>query len=207
LSKWLLLGLLPGVVSGLAGTRELPSAAPIALYTRFQRPPAARTVQAMQDELQSVMEPLGLDFSWRKLDPEHTGEVVAELAVVTFRGRCDAEGLMPVEATSGALGWTHMSDGAILPFSEVDCDHIRGFLQKALLAMPLAERQRAFGRAIARVLAHELYHIFANTTRHASCGIAKSGFTVKDLLDPAFQFEERALRSFRQSRSRGQFTP
>ena len=207
MSKWLLLWLLPGVVPGLAETRELPSASPIALYTRFQRPASTRIVEAMQDELETIMAPLGLDFSWRELDPQRGGEVVAELAVVTFRGQCTTDGLMATEGTSGALGWTHISDGAILPFSEVDCDRIRTFLQKALLAVPAAERELVFGRAVARVLAHELYHIFANTTHHASCGIAKSGFTVRELLDQEFQFEERELRSFQQNRPRRAITP
>ena len=117
MSKWLLLWLLPGVVPGLAETRELPSASPIALYTRFQRPASTRIVEAMQDELETVMAPLGLDFSWRELDPQRGGEVVAELAVVTFRGQCTTDGLMATEGTTGALGWTHISDGAILSVS------------------------------------------------------------------------------------------
>ncbi len=156
----------------------------------------------MQDELRSIMAPLALEFSWRELDPVRGGKVVPELAVITFCGRCTADGLMPLASTSGPLGWTHISDGDILPFAEVDCDGIRAFLQKPLLALRPAERETRFGRAVARVLAHELYHIFAGTTHHASCGVAKSGFTVRDLLEPGFRFQEQALRSFQQTRLR-----
>jgi hypothetical protein len=75
-----------------------------------------------------------------------------------------------------------MSDGEILPFSDINCDAIRSFLQRDLLRIPEVDREVAYGRAIARVLAHELYHIFARTTRHAVRDIGKSTFTVQDLL-------------------------
>ena len=80
------------------------------------------------------------------------------------------------EVHPGALGWTHVSDGAILPFSEIDCDRIREFVQKELLYWKPAEREEVLGRAMARVVAHELYHIFANTPHHGSDGVAKAAY-------------------------------
>ena len=47
------------------------------------------------------------------------------------------------------------------------------------------------GRALGRVLAHELYHIFANTTKHARAGIAKSCYTAPELLADEFHLTER----------------
>jgi hypothetical protein len=84
-----------------------------------------------------------------------------------------------------------MSDGEILPFSDVNCDGIRLFMQRDLLRLPEAERPAAYGRAIARVLAHELYHIFAKTTHHASWGLAKPAYSVRDLLSNKFAFEKK----------------
>ena len=114
------------------------------------------------------------------------------------------------EVHPGALGWTHVSDGAILPFSEIDCDRIRQFVQKELLYRKPAEREEIFGRAIARVVAHELYHIFANTHHHGSDGVAKAAYTVQELLSDDFVFEEAqgtALRSSVPPKIHGVSTP
>ncbi len=73
----------------------------------------------------------------------------------------------------------------ILPFSEVDCDGLRVFLQRGLLGLRAQDRALAYGRAVGRVLAHELYHIFADTKHHGSCGIAKEAFSSQDLLSEA----------------------
>ena len=126
-----------------------------ALYNEFERDPPAPVKTALRDELASIMTPLGLRFEWRDLRGPRQKPAI-ELAVISFKGRCDAAGLLPRQGdSSGALGWTHISDGVILPFSDVDCDGIRRFLQPALLTVSSASREGAFGRAVARVLAHD----------------------------------------------------
>jgi hypothetical protein len=171
---------------------------PAILYTSFQYPAAPAVVTALEDEVEAIMGQLGRHYEWRSLRGDHGNEVSAELAVLTFKGRCDIEFLQPKDVVPGALGWTHVSDGVILPFSDIDCDHVRGFLQKQLLRQPVQEREPSFGRALGRVVAHELYHIFANTHRHGSDGVGKPAYTVKELLDEEFRFEDRegdALRA------------
>ena len=147
-------------------------------------------VDTLKAEVDSIMRPSGLRFTWRKLPAAGYSEVSVELAVITFKGRCDVTGLSPHGSDPGPLGWTHISDGVILPFAEVDCQSLRGFIQRRLLRMPAVGREAAYGRALGRVLAHELYHIFANTTRHGSCGVGKSKFTAEELLSPEFQLAE-----------------
>jgi hypothetical protein len=175
--------------------------APIALYTHFDQAPSGAVAEAMHNELAVIMAPMGLQFEWRSLDGVRGDEVAVELAVVTFKGRCDVGALLPRTSNPGALGWTHVSDGAILPFSDVDCDRIRAFVQRDLLTVRAAEREEAFGRALARVVAHELYHIFANTGKHGSCGVAKSAYTVGELLSDEFVFEGRELQVLRTSKT------
>jgi hypothetical protein len=177
--------------------------APIALYSEFERDPPAAVKAALSDELGSIMTPLGLRFEWRDLRGSRVEEPAVELAVISFKGHCDVDGLLPHSTTPGALGWTHISNGAILPFSDVDCDGIRGFLQRALLLLPAAGREEAFGRALARVLAHELYHIFADTTRHGSCGIGKEAYSVRDLLATGFRFENRESKALKNGKAYG----
>jgi hypothetical protein len=197
----LVIGLVLAVLPALGQQPGAPIA-PIALYTSFpqQQPPSA-VLQALQDEVESIMSPTGLRFEWRSLSGVHGDEVAVELAVLTFRGRCDPDGVMAHGSHVGALGWTHVSDGIILPFSEVDCDGLRHFLQSGLQAIRPSDRGMAFGRAVGRVLAHELYHIFADTKHHGSCGVAKEAYSVHDLLADDFQFERRESQALRTSKA------
>jgi hypothetical protein len=197
--KLALMCLLMGVLPAAGETRWAPSSS-ITLYRSFEREAPASVVEAMQQEVEAIMEPIGLHFEWRDLSTVNGHEVSAELAVVTFKGRC---GIAPVNIQSkftGALGWTHVSDGEILPFTDIACDRIREFVQRSLLGVNSEERDALYGRALGRVLAHELYHIFANTTRHASWGVAKECYTVNDLLTDDFQFREKESRLLRANR-------
>jgi hypothetical protein len=172
---------------------ELPSV----LYTSFQNTMPVAVRHALEDEVEDIMGPLGRHFVWRSLATVKGNEISSELAVLTFKGHCDVEGLTLREIHPGALGWTHVSDGAILPFSEIDCDRVKGFVQKELLFKKSSDREEAFGRAIARVVAHELYHIFAQTHHHGADGVAKSAYTVHELLSDDFHFEERDCQALR----------
>jgi hypothetical protein len=196
--KLVLFCLLAGVFPGWSETRGA-TFAPITLYTQFEQAPPGGVLKALQDEVASIMAPIGIRFEWRDLSKTGGHEVSAELAVVTFKGRCDAAGLLTRSKFEGALGWTHVSDGQILPFTDVSCDRVREFVQTGLLALRVEDREVKYGRALGRVLAHELYHIFANTLRHGS-GVAKESYSVQDLLADDFQFEAKETRMLQTSR-------
>lgn len=200
MSKWLLAALFS--ISPLwCGEHESPT--PIALYVDFQQEPPAAVVEALQQEVEIVMAPMGAELEWRSLKAVSGGEVSTQLAVVKFLGHCEAAGIaVPHAVKPGALGWTHVSDGSILPFSDVDCDGIRQFLQMGLLSFDGKSRAEAYGRALGRVLAHELYHIFANTAHHGSNGVGKAVYSVHDLLSPDFHFEEHESDILRANRPR-----
>ena len=176
-----------GVFPAFGGSR----AAPIRLYIHFQQDPPDAVLESIQEELSDIMVPAGMEFEWRSLSKTLGNEVSVELAVIHFKGTCDAADLSPTEAYPGPLGWTHMSDGEILPFSDINCDGIRLFLQRDLLRAPEPNRAALFGHAIARVLAHELYHILAKTTKHGAWGVGKPAYSVQELLANKFQFDKK----------------
>jgi len=183
------------------GGHQVISLAPIVLYAQFQQEPPPVVFAALQAEVNSVMASTDLRFTWRALSAARGNEVSVMLAVITFKGRCDIAGLAPHNTSPGPLGWTHVSDGVILPFAGIDCQGIRGFIQKQLLALPADKREETYGRALARVLAHELYHIFANTTKHGSRGLGKAAYSVQELLSPTFQFEARESLALKAGRA------
>lgn len=179
------------LLAALPAVGEERQELPAVLYTAFQQPASVAVVGALEDEVETIMGQLGRHYEWRSLRGVHGNEVASELAVITFKGHCDVDSLQPKEISPGALGWTHISDGVILPFSDIDCDRIRSFVQKQLLRTPPVDRPAVFGRALGRVVAHELYHIFANTVHHGADGVGKSAYSVQELLTNEFRFEER----------------
>ncbi len=193
LTRAFLLGLL---LSALPAFGE-GGAAYIRLYTAFQQPPPNAVRDAMRDELTKIMSPIGLAFQWSSLAENKGNQLSAQVAVIHFIGHCDGVSSAPSNPQYGVLGWTDMTDGAVLPFSDIDCDRIGGFLRADLLGRPREEQEEAFGRAVGRVLAHELYHIFLNTPRHGSQGVAKPYYTPQELLSKSFQFEQKECDELR----------
>jgi hypothetical protein len=146
-------------------------------------------VAALQQETDSILGSLGLHLSWRSLAGHRANEVSQQLAVVTFQGWCDNSGLPGASLRSGGLGWTHVTDGEILPFMEIDCDHIRGFVRNQLRGFDPAGRDALLGRALGRVLVHELFHILGRKTHHGSGALDRPAYSELDLVSDDFQLE------------------
>jgi len=178
-----------GVVPAFGGGRE-GLKAPVTLYTQFQHEPPVLLLNSIEDELETIMSPAGLHFDWHPLT-DAGGRVSAQLAVIHFKGECDVHNLRPESGFPGPLGWTHVSDGEILPFIDVNCDGLRLFVQRDLIDVPEANRLEVFGRAMARILAHELYHLLAHTKAHTGGGIAKAAYSVGELLSQTLHFGKK----------------
>lgn len=94
------------------------------------------------------------------------------------------------------LASTAVTDGHILPFSSVDCKTLTQFLAPLLIGQPDARREFLYGRAMGRVVAHELYHILSNEPGHDEEGVAKPSFTPRDVLADQFNFNHATLAKF-----------
>jgi hypothetical protein len=184
----LALGALPALAQVPDG-----ASARVAVYVGFQHQPPGSVLDSLESEVVSILSPMGARIEWRSLDAVRLGDSADELAVVRFMGNCDPE-RPAFRSDPGALGFTHVSDGVVLPFCEVDCDRIRSFLSRALVPLQIEDRAGNFGRAVGRVLSHELYHIFARTSHHWPLGLAKAALSVKDLTAGEFRLPEGAIR-------------
>jgi hypothetical protein len=117
-------------------------------------------------------------------------ETFEQLVVARFKGNCEADGAVATLLTFPSLGLTHMIGGEPSPFAEVDCAQIRAMLARHLAAETTIEYSRLLGRAMARVLAHEVYHVVLETTEHGTRGVAKAALTCNDLFGGALRFEQ-----------------
>jgi cytochrome c553 len=189
-------------LSAFSGTWD-GSGAPLRIYTDFQRLPSRAAELALHEELARLVAPIGLSVEWKSLAEPRAGDSVPALVVINFQGRCDAAALEArKEDPARALAWTHISDGTILPFVDVDCEGTRDFLQWTLLHREARLRDRLFGRAIARLVGHEMYHVFAETKHHGKEGVAEPACTASDLLAEDFRFAEPQFRTLRSSKLR-----
>jgi len=174
---------------------------PIAVFMDFKSEPSVEAVEQMEHEISTIMHPAGLKFDWRMMKDRHTGESFGDLVVFTFKGHCETlrptyDELGPI-AIRQPLASTHVSEGHILPFSDVECDTIRSYIASSVASAQPADRERILGRAIGRVVAHEMYHMLASTTEHAQAGVARSFHTRKDLTDPEFHFTSHETKLLR----------
>jgi hypothetical protein len=188
---------LPGVDPCVAAARweRAPQNGTLTIYTHFAHPASSNTLGHMKTELDAIMLPFNLRLDWRSLESAGGHDIVAEVVVINFQGACQAEGLLTGGASMGPLGSTHIVDGEVLPYADVNCDRIRELMQPNLAVSHPAERESLLGRAMARVLAHELYHVLVHTTRHASHGIAKATYTRAELAAERLLFDEPQLRA------------
>jgi hypothetical protein len=85
----------------------------------------------------------------------------------------------------------HVSDGVVLPFGEVNCDLVRAVMSDG--TQKGKPNDVVFGDALARVLAHELFHFITNSTQHLERGLTKSSFSRKDLALDGLKLDPYAL--------------
>jgi hypothetical protein len=134
----------------------------------------------MKRAVERLLKPAGIALAWRMTADNLGTESFAGLAVLRFKGRCLPTAPGPVSGFGeiNVLAATDELHGAVLPYTDVECDQVR----KALAYVPQASRQHALGIALGRVVAHELYHILANTATHAAEGLAKASQLLPDLV-------------------------
>jgi hypothetical protein len=182
--------LLAGIPASGEIRTEATAAPAVTLFAHFDGNPGDVLLEALHKELSDIMRVVGFQVEWRDLDRSDRTEVVSELVVIKFKGRCSMDpSFAALTAHSGPLGWTHVTDGEILPYIDVQCDRIQNVIGPEVLRFEPAERKRRYSRAMARVAAHELYHVLGKTSKHAMHGIAKRAYDVKDLLSDGVTFE------------------
>lgn len=152
-------------------------------------------IAVMKREAETLLDAAGFRIDWRDLSDSAPVQS-SELALVDLRGDCTAD---PSRSHDGlpdghiALASTAVIDGGVEPFSHLYCGALNGLLAPALSRSPTAFRSYLYGRALGRILAHELYHVIVKTRAHDSAGVAKPFFSVEDLLSSGFEFEPVTL--------------
>lgn len=147
-----------------------------------------RVRAAFRAETGRLMAMPGVEVVWRRLGGRGSEEVFDRVVVMRLRGRCDGGA---AAADGASLGMTHISEGRVLPFVEIDCGVVRG------VAGRRASEGEALGRALALVAAHELHHAIAGSVAHDEEGVAKASFSRADLTTARLAFSVAAMERMR----------
>lgn len=174
----------------------------LAIYYSFDVPPSAALVTEVQTEVDRILADAGVRSAWRALESPRNGEDFQGVVFLRFRGMCSGDQANVATGSHGdfagqSLGHTDIEDGHVLPFGTVDCDKLRRFVAPVLNGLSDEEKNAGLGRAIARVSAHEIYHMLTGSEEHARRGIERGALSRADLIAPTFVFAEAQTRWLR----------
>jgi hypothetical protein len=154
----------------------------VTIVADFQGPYSPRSIANMKTELAGIMANSGLEIQWKSLQ-EARGQSFDDVVIVRFKGKCLLEPVAYLFYDErGPLASTNSVDGDIQPFSEVACDRVISTMRTAMHAGDFATPDLLLGRALGRVVAHELVHIYTNSSKHSREGIQEEALSGQQLI-------------------------
>lgn len=154
----------------------------VTLVLQFDQVYSTRSLAAMKSEVASIVRESGIKVDWRLLSDVRPTDSFEGLVVVRFRGACVVQRPASMLDERGYYAFTYVTDGDVQPFSEVECDKIASSISPEMSPAQWKDRETVLGRALGRVLAHELFHMIAKSQHHAGNGVTKSALSPAQLL-------------------------
>ncbi len=153
--------------------------------------------RSMKDEAAAIFTGSGIQLGWITENPPD-GRQFDDLFVFKMSGRCAMDPLPEVPDELGLpLGTSAMTDGELLPFGTIECDRIRQALKRAFTPADYRRGDVLFGRALGRVIAHELYHMLADAKSHGAHGVTKATLTGNELCHDPMILSSESLAAIR----------
>jgi len=156
----------------------------LTIVLEFQDGYSPQSVSTMKREVEKTFQEAHLRIDWMSRD-QVAGGVFGDLAVFRFRGKCLFQPGIAAAREPAALAVTHVSDGVVLPFSDVACDRIASLVWPLLSGTKAARGDTLFGRALGRVVAHELAHILSRSVAHGTTGLVEPALSAGQLTSDA----------------------
>jgi hypothetical protein len=123
-----------------------------------------------------------------------------DLVVLKFKGGCEFNSDSSALPEPGALAFTYSVDGEIQPFGEVDCDRVVNLARNAMSCSDFNRADLLIGRALGRVVTHELVHMLTRSAEHGTEGVEKAALSGRQLIA-----ENLSLSAFDRDRLRPKF--
>jgi hypothetical protein len=152
---------------------------------------------AMRVEVEALLWPAGIEIDWREYNPRAIAPSVCALVSLRFTTEQPKDGKHAAVRARRHLGWTHMTEGDILPYCVVDWKRVEMMTAPYASGKPVILCNEIVGRALGRVVAHEIYHVVTRTAEHSLTGVAQPRLTPEDLAAARCCFDDAALARMR----------
>jgi hypothetical protein len=169
----------------------------VTLVLQFDEAYSTRSLAAMKREVASIVGESGIKLDWRFLADVHSAETFESLVVIRFRGACIMQPRDYMRDERGYYAFSYVSDGDVLPFSEVECDKVASSIRPELSSEQWKDRDSILGRALGRVLAHELFHMLAKSPHHSTAGVTKFALSPAQLVADRLPMTPADLRKLK----------
>ncbi|MDQ1473772.1 MAG: hypothetical protein QOJ99_5252 [Bryobacterales bacterium] len=193
---WLMISVF--AVPAAAEIRLNPSNLTVVLDFRGERSVLATT--EMRREVDRLIEDSGVRLDWRLRS--EAPFVANDLVVITFRGSCQFGSSPPLYDEPGPLAFTWMADGEVQPFGEVDCERVVRSVRRAMWGADFGRANSLVGRALGRVVAHELVHMVTRSTHHSGEGLERPALSGRQLIAASLSLDAFDLERLRLSARR-----
>ena len=165
----------------------------------FEQPHSPAAFHALERELDLILRPARLKVDLRDKSEVTPGSEFGELLLFKMRGSCTLNAL-PIGALldeRGPLAMTYSVKGKMLSFGEVECARVRQSIQTVLGKGASQANQDVFGVALARVMAHEMYHMLVKSSEHTKLGLTKESLSGRELSQEFLPLPSQVTNSLR----------
>ena len=174
------------LVVGLTAKTARPLPSGLTVVLDFHGAHSERSIREMERESSAILKTTGTQLDFR-LRSQVGQDSYPDLVVMTFNGACRFDPVPRVYDELGPLASTLTTDHQIQPFGQVDCDHVVGAARSAMFGGDYARGDLLVGRALGRVLAHELVHMLTRSPRHSADGVFEAALSGRQLISPSLE--------------------
>jgi hypothetical protein len=164
----------------------------ITIVLDFQGPRSEIAVTEMKREFAGIMKDSVVRFDFRSRAQVYE-DAPTDLVIVKFTGKCVLEPAGYLYDERGPMAFTYSTDGVVQPFSSVACDRVTSAILPAMAGGDFAKADILLGRALGRVLAHEMVHMLSKSGAHARAGVSKTALSGAQLIGPQLRLDSADL--------------
>ncbi len=172
----------------------------LGLVAHFEREPPSAVMTELRAEMARLLQLPGLRIEWRDSSTLRDDDRFDRVIVLRFSGCCRPLATPASPPCPAPLGLVRAVDSGVLPFADIACDRIMHEIARAR-RYPQMLSPVVYGRALARVTAHEIYHILSQSAFHDAQGLSKTHLEPEDLCRPRFDFCPEALARMKEALS------
>ena len=161
----------------------------------------AGSLRQMEKEAEDIIGRSGIQLGWSSRDEATTG-TFNDLVVLTFKGSCTLDPAPPLYDELGPYAFTRVANGQVQPFGEVDCDRVSSSVRSAMGGDDFSKTELLMGRALGRIVAHELVHMLTKSGQHAHEGVQRPALSGKQLISKSLPLSAMDIDRLKQEHPR-----